>query len=549
MYAADEKSYTSLPEKKYQTAIYARLSKEREDTRERGTIQNQVNLIKNYVKEQTDMEIYDVYMDDDITGTSFERPDFNRMMNDMRKGLINCIVVKDLSRLGRDYVEAGNLLERVFPMFDLRFVSISERYDSKKDGTDLMIPVTNIANTLYAEDISKKIKTSYTNKMKQGIPVGRVVYGYKVVIGEDGNRKMVIDEGAAEIVRRIFHERAEGKTLLQIRTELNNEGVLTPYQYRYKNRPDLLEKKPYLCWTSEMIQRILRNDVYTGRYVMGKDTVCLYKHEKRHIVADDECFVFENHHEPLVSEELFAVVNLNKDTNKDKNRRRKGAFVNLLKKKVFCGCCGSSMHVHPEDYARVYMCTHRKTYGKDSCACKPVKVDDVYSMTFSVLKESMQLFLDENALIQRYNKSDKGRERKKAFKEAVSKQLKEIEKCREMKKGLYQDYWDKLLDEDSYIAFNREYTARIDKLEIMIHELKDAADKYDNSPAEGTELISVIHKYRAKRKLSQELVDAFIEKVIIYENQNIEIVLSFEKELKELDELWKQREDEYIEET
>lgn len=524
--------------KKYQTAVYARLSKEREDTRDRGTIFNQISLIKNYIKEQDDMEIYKIYMDDDITGTSFERPAFNRMMEDMRKGRIGCIVVKDLSRLGRDYVEAGNLLERVFPMFGIRFVSISEHYDSLRSGLDLMIPVTNIANALYAQDISKKIKSSKENKMKQGIPVGHIVYGYKAVLDENGNREMAVDEESGEIVRRIFREAYDGRTNLEIAVSLNEDGVDTPYQYRYRDNPDKLAEKPYLRWTHQMIYTILRKEVYTGKYVMGKDTVCLYRYEKRHTVSEDDCYVFEDHHEPLVTKEVFK--ELNKD--RKKNTKRKSSFINLLKRKVVCGCCGSRMHIHPEDYGRVYMCNHRKTYGKDSCACMPVKMEDVYETVFSVLKESMQLFLDENEIIREMNRSEKGRERKQVLTEAVGRHLKEIEKCRELKRGLYQDYLDKLLDEKDYIKFNREYSERIDKLTEEMNELQSAAEKYEKSPAEGKELIEIIRSYRSKRKLSKELVDAFVDKVIIYENKNMEVVLKFEGELKELEDLRKRRE-------
>lgn len=152
--------------------------------------------------------------------------------------------------------------------------------------------------------------------------------------------------------------------------------------------------------------------------------------------------------------------------------------------KVVCGCCGSRMHIHPEDYGRVYMCNHRKTYGKDSCACMPVKMEDVYETVFSVLKESMKLFLDENEIIREMNRSEKGRERKQVLTEAVVRHLKEIEKCRELKRGLYQDYLDKLLDEKDYIKFNREYSERIEKLTEEMNELQSAAEKYEKSPAE-----------------------------------------------------------------
>lgn len=171
--------------KVYKTAVYVRLSAEKDETRDRKTLINQRNLIKNFVDQQMDMEIYDIYMDDEISGTTFDRPEFERMMSDMRAGRINCIVVKDLSRLGRDYVETGNLVERVFPMMGVRFVAITDNYDSSKKNADLMVAVTNIANDLYAKDISRKACSSKQANMERGIPVGAVAYGYKVVHDEN----------------------------------------------------------------------------------------------------------------------------------------------------------------------------------------------------------------------------------------------------------------------------------------------------------------------------------------------------------------------------
>ena len=226
-----------------------------------------------------------------------------------RKKISFCLTQSDLSRLGRDYVEAGNLLERVFPMFGMRFVSISENYDSLRGGLDLMIPVTNIANALYAQDISKKIKSSKQDKMKQGIPVGNIVYGYKAAVDEDGNRTMVVDEEPAGVVRRIFSEVHGGRTNAEVAAGLNADGIRTPYQYRYRDNPEKLAQKPYLKWTDEMIHTIIRKEVYTGKYVMGKDVVCLYRHEKRRIAPENERYVFEDHHDALVEKAVFDAVN------------------------------------------------------------------------------------------------------------------------------------------------------------------------------------------------------------------------------------------------
>jgi len=348
--------------KVYKTAVYVRLSAEKDETRDRKTLINQRNFIKNFVDQQIDMEIYDIYMDDEISGTTFDRPEFERMMSDMRAGRINCIVVKDLSRLGRDYVETGNLVERVFPMMGARFVAITDNYDSSKKDADLMVAVTNIANDLYAKDISKKIYSCKHEAMEKGIPAGNVAYGYKVVLDENKVRVVVEDKEAADVVRWIFNEAEKGILQSVIAEKLNAEHILTPSQYRVRNNKEKLEKLSRVKWTVDTLSQILKNEVYIGKYVTGKDRVCLYRHEKRHMTSKDEWNVFENHHTPLVTKEQFYAVQKNK---RKALKPAKKQTVNMLKGKITCGCCGNSIHIHPEKHAKVYMCTHRKRYGRD----------------------------------------------------------------------------------------------------------------------------------------------------------------------------------------
>ena len=181
-----------------ETGVYARLSVEKDNEE---TIQTQIEMLHQYVEEHGEYHLVDTYVDNGYTGTDFDRPGFIRMMEDVRTGKIQCIIVKDLSRLGRDYIETGNLVERVFPMMNIRFVAITDNYDSSKKDADLMVAVTNIANDLYAKDISKKISSSKQEAMEKGIPTGNVAYGYKVVFNENKVKVMVEDKEAADVVR------------------------------------------------------------------------------------------------------------------------------------------------------------------------------------------------------------------------------------------------------------------------------------------------------------------------------------------------------------
>ena len=516
--------------KVYKTALYARLSAEREDTRERGTIQNQINFIRHYVEQQEDMEIYDTYMDDDISGTRFDRPAFERMMSDMRSGRIDCIVVKGLSRLGRDYIETGNLIERVFPMFKVRFVAVNDQFDSVKGGAEMIMTVTNIANALYAQDISKKIATAKENQMKQGIPCGLVPNGYRVERDAGNEKVMVPDEGSAGIVKRICEAVADGSLQTEVAETLIKEGISTPNQDRMRNNPEKLAEKPHLKWNRDHIAAILKNEVYLGRYVSGKDRVCLYRHEKRHTADKEQWNVFENHHEPLVSEQLFETAN----ARKGERKQGKCGVDNFFKRKIFCGCCGSGMVIRPERKHRYYICTRKRQYGKDSCNCLPVRMDAVYDTVFLAVKEQIKILLDTAALLLQMNQSQEAKEKMASFSEALNKCHADLQKVAALKSGLYADYQQSLLGEKEYLQLNEEYSGRIEKLEQYADELAEAMEGYRHTPMRGTELRKIIEKYRSKRKLSKEMVEELVERVIVHEDKSMEIVFRYDDEMKKL---------------
>ena len=461
------------------------------------------------------------------------------MMSDMRAGRINCIVVKDLSRLGRDYIETGNLVERVFPMMNIRFVAITDNYDSSKKDADLMVAVTNIANDLYAKDISKKISASKQEAMEKGIPTGNVAYGYKVVFNENKVKVMVEDKEAADVVRWIFNEAEKGTLHSVIAAELNAKHILTPAQYRVRHNIEKLEKLSGVKWTVDTLSQILKNEVYIGRYVTGKDRVCLYRHEKRHTTNKDEWYVFENHHIALIAKEQFYAVQKNK---RKVIKPTKKQTVNMLKGKIICGCCGSSIHIHPEKHAKVYLCTHRKRYGKDSCNCLPVKVDDVYAAVLAVIKEQIQVFVDREMILKEHHNDSRVIRQEQVYTEAVNKCVKEMDRLMELKSGLYADYTEELLDEKEYLQLNREYSQRIEKLKIQADEYRQAASQYESAEKTVAQLKAEMLRFKGKRKLTQEMVDLFVAQVRIYENKNLEIVLNYEDELKKFAELNMERE-------
>ena len=527
---SDEKNTSVSADYKYKVAVYARLSQEKEETIERGTIDNQVSFIRDYVSRHDDMDIVETYVDDSFSGSNFDRPGYLQMIADMKNGRFNTIVVKDLSRLGREYVQVGNLIERVFPIYGVRFVAILDGYDSLNADAGIMMPVANIANTLYAHDISKKIISSKRAKMEQGIPVGVAPYGYKVVTGDDGIKKMMIDEESGGVIRRIVELYLSGKKASEIAAIFNEEGVPTPYQYKYRDKPEILAKKPRSKWNNEMFGMIFRNPVYRGTYIMGKEKKCLYKHESRHSTDKDEWLVFENHHEPLITEEEYKEIS----RLRPKQRAVKKREVNLLKGTMVCGKCGSAM-IPRRDHGkkRYFVCCRKSRFGISDCDCKNIPEDVALDTVLRVIKEEMQALLDLDVLLEKLNHTAAADRHNRMLLEKVSRAKQEIDRIISMKSSAYEDLSDGLIDEDEYRVLAGEYSARLDDLQAALKEYEQMLSELSCSPLDKTDVKELIARYRRKRTLSKDMVDVLVEKIIVNDGK-LEVRLKFDDPMKEL---------------
>ena len=484
----------------YRAAIYVRLSKEDgdlDDVRkaESNSISNQKSLILNYLKDKEDIEIVSIREDDGYSGATFDRPAFKLMMQDVKDGIIDCIVVKDLSRFAREYIDAGRYIERMFPAMGIRFIAINDAYDSadtQAQGNEIIIPFKNLINDAYCRDISIKIRSHLETKRQNGEFVGNYcVYGYKK--SEIDHNVIVPDEYAGPVVQDIFHWIKNGMSLDAISDKLNALGILSPMAYKLskgENYKTAFQKKDELLWTPVAVRRIATNIIYTGKVI----------------------------------------------------KPAKKQTVNMLKGKIICGCCGSSIHIHPEKHAKVYLCTHRKRYGKDSCNCLPVKVDDVYAAVLAVIKEQIQVFVDREMILKEHHNDSRVIRQEQVYTEAVNKCVKEMDRLMELKSGLYADYTEELLDEKEYLQLNREYSQRIEKLKIQADEYRQAASQYESAEKTVAQLKAEMLRFKGKRKLTQEMVDLFVAQVRIYENKNLEIVLNYEDELKKFAELNMERE-------
>ena len=516
----------------YKAAAYIRLSGENELTLNAGSIHNQEDFVRNYISQKEDIDLYDVYIDDDITGTNYNRPEFQRLMADIIRKRVNTVIVKDLSRLGRNLTETGELVEMTFPRMNVRVIAITDNYDSNNGMAGLSVAVTNLMNEYYARDISQKICSAMQTMQQNGIPRGKAPYGYKLVKDENNNNKMVIDDAPAAVIREIFSLFISGKTRREIADILNEKGVLTPYCYRLRNNPESLVDREYLRWTSSNVRCILINDTYTGRYTTGKRVQAFYKNEGRHFAPQNEWTVFEEHHEPIISKEDFAKACEIAEKHARKQKTYTKRTENLFRGKMFCGC-GSSLIYCSSTKNAYYHCHRKANYGKDVCNAEHIKVAYVENIVLAAIKEQIDFLLEEDRIIKALSKNSETAVKKKTLlSQYTERQYKMQQACR-LKSELYSDYTDGLLTDKEYIALNLEYSRRIESIEKDIEIITRSIQTLEKSPMDMPKARDLIDKYRNKRKLTQDMVDALIRKVIVHDKQNIEIQFSFDDVLEE----------------
>ncbi|MCF0187685.1 MAG: recombinase family protein, partial [Bacteroidaceae bacterium] len=387
----------------YRAGLYARLSFESEDNKDRGTIETQMQLCRKFVDCQDDITVQREYFDISQTGTNFDRAGFEEMMEDVRRGVINCIIVKDLSRLGRNYIEAGNFVERVFPFYGIRFISVTDNYDSLKSSEPILLGVTNIFNEMYVQDVSKKIKASYRAAWSEGLCVaGALPYGY--MRDPNDRHKMIIDEAVAGNVRLIFEMVIQEKTYAEIARYLNGQGILCPKAYKKWKRG---EENPTERWSAHSVVQIIDNPRYTGDDVHNQyfNSKIVKKVQRKN--DESEWIIVPNNHEPIVSRETYeAAIRVKKQrAEKAKQVKNPGMYsakeMYFFKGKIFCKECGCPMYCARHFSSVRYYCSAK--HYKKKCNPKFVPDTDINDEVLRVIHTHINVYTDNLQMIRRLN--------------------------------------------------------------------------------------------------------------------------------------------------
>ena len=530
----------NLITKIWSVALYIRLSQEDNDTgvdkQESNSITSQKTLLNEFVEEHDDLIIYDTYIDDGYTGTDFNRPGFQRLLEDMRKGNINCVLVKDLSRLGRNYIEVGNYIEQIFPLFDVRFIAINDSVDSFKNpmsSNTILVPFKNLINDEYARDTSIKIKSALNGRKKKGEFIGAFSsYGY--VKDENDKHKLVIDKESAEIVKKIFEWKVnEGLGNLSICHRLNDMGILNPTGYKKKklnqNYNNSKIKQEDYSWCPSTVRNILKNDVYIGNVTQGKRKVKSYKIHKIEQVSEQEWVTVENMHQPIIDKNLFEKAQeMRKVDTRVQNTGKLSIWAGILR----CADCGRAMH---KKYCKnksgtiyeYYICgTYRKKSSK-LCTKHTLKVEELENSVLEAIKLHIELLIDTENILEQLNNYKTKKLANESILDIKQAKEKKILKINNLKRCLYEDWKNEDITKEEYLEYKKKYEQDIERIKEIIENLDKQKEKQEKVADNNSKWIEDFKKYKNISGLDRDIITELIDYIEVYENKKIKINFKF----------------------
>lgn len=510
------------------TAIYLRLSNADEkitnEYDDSNSIKNQRDLLTSYIASQYDLcdsNIIEI-SDDGFTGTNFERPGMKRLLELVKSGDVNCIIVKDFSRFGRNYIEAGEYIEHLFPFMGVRFISVNDGYDSQKEDIsagNINVAFMNLIHDLYAKDISLKVKTAQKTKWEKGENIiGHPIFGY--VRSTTDKYKIVVDEQAAAVVRQIFDMAVKGIKIRDIAKTLNESNIPTPNKYGrdFLNcKRDWKKINSAEIWTFSKIRRIITDERYTGKSICGKSRRLEVGGSKYAAVPENEWIVKDNAFKAIVSKDTFEKAQSKKKQTK-KFRTPPKLKQRIIYAKIRCGSCGMALkrqaYITPS-----FICeTPQYTHSPD-CVHERISESKIEKIVFEVIRRQIDIFVERDRL--RLSKTDSS---KNKISLKIQELQRSIQKLTRDKISLYDRYKDEKISREDYMSEREMLTLQIDGMEKQIQELNlELLTQEKSAEREYT-------KFSEATELTCEMVDSVVEGIIVYSADRIEINLKYADE-------------------
>ena len=520
----------------YKAAMYVRLSKEDADVAnslkaESESIQNQKRLIRDFVKDKPDIEITKEYEDDGYSGSDFNRPGFQAMIDDIRKGIIDCVIVKDLSRFGREYIDSGKYIERIFPTLGVRFIAINDNIDRCQEyQDDIVVPFKNLMNDAYCRDISIKIRSNLEAKRKAGQYTGPFTpYGY-LKDAEDKNR-LVVDEYAAGVVKDIFRMKLQGMNQNGIACYLNEHGILSPLEYKHSigiRIQDNFKVNDQAKWEAVSVRRILENEIYTGTLVQGKHTTPNHKVKKVVERPRDQWVRIESNHEAIISRREFDIVQrlLSLDTRVPVN----GEALYPLAGLILCADCGSPMikkdvPAGGKIYS-YYVCSG--SVNKNGCTSHRIPKDKLEETVLDLLREHIKAVLDLEHILKYIEDVPFKDIEIRRLNERKDKLEKEADRSKMLRNSLYEDLKDGVISRDEYEELHEGFTARRKKAEDEIMHINSRIKEVLSDNTEKYKWMSYFTEHEDIENLTRAVAVELIRQVRVIDKKNIEVIFNFD---------------------
>ena len=529
----------------FNTGLYGRLSVLDNGKPEGDSLETQISLMEEYVSQRPWLRCAGLYQDNGYTGTNFDRPAWDALLRDVESGKINCIVVKDLSRLGRNYIEAGEFLEKECPRLGVRFISINDGYDSAdlNSSEELAAALKNIINDYYAKDISRKSCSALAVKRRNGEYVGSYApYGYRK---DPANKnRLLIDPVTAPVVRRIYEWRAAGAGFGTITRRLNEQGIPSPGRYRFEQgiMTNNNQKGSKLLWNRHVLSGILKNPVYIGHLAQGKCRAGLYRGIPAHTVPKEEWDMSYHTHEAILTRELFESVQRFNEQQSAAYFANRGKYSDLPKQsnpyreKLVCADCGARLKLCrslAQNRSRgyySYLCPTYEEHRELGCTKKSIRSSRLDAAVLSALKAQMTLFLDAEKVLsglvakKRRTPAEDGRN---SGRTAVERQIARKES---LSAALYSDWRSGILSYEEYCFAKAQYARELAALKQRLSEMKSVDEGASERADMAAQWAEKIRAYRDADQVTKELVDALISCVRLDGGGEISVRFSFGKE-------------------
>lgn len=530
---------------KFKATAYIRLSYTDDHSKESDSVDNQRKLIENFVSQNPDIEIVCEKIDDGYSGIIFDRPAFKEMMQLVTDGSINCVIVKDLSRLGREYIETGRYLRRIFPTYGVRFIAITDNIDTAHENgsDDLTVSVKNIMNEAYCRDISIKTRTALEVKRRNGDFVGAfTVYGY--MRSEENKNQLVPDPYASRVVQDIFRMRLDGSSASKIASELNRLGILSPLAYKKNNGLPYAKKgyadKDNCKWSATTIIRILQDEIYTGTLVQGKQGTPHYKIKQMEQRPSSEWIRVPNAHQALVQKQDFELVQ--HISNLDTRTAPQKDSVYLFSGVLICGCCGGRMtRKTNRSNGKEYHYYYCPTGKKNGCGhAVMLKEDDLIECVRENLKAYIDNVVSLDALLQGIDQETINQTMVKEYTDHITDNERRLEQTLEFKARLYENLVSGALTREEYASYKANYTRQAEQIRASIQALKNKLNDVLENKSERNRWISHFTEFSSLETLDRKAIVHFIKSIRVVGKKELDITFNFQDEYKKAVQLLRQ---------